>query len=59
MIYTKAKVHWIVSKKRGEGTITLTEEGNYLIGHFSFIGTGNNKNDIKQITDGEFRVLKK
>ncbi|MGC1204785.1 MAG: DUF6252 family protein [Flavobacteriaceae bacterium] len=58
MIYTKAKVHWIVSKKRGEGTITLTEEGDYLTGKFSFTGTENDKTE-KQITDGEFRVLKK
>jgi len=57
MIYTHNKVPWIVSKHRGEGSITLTEEGGYLIGEFSFAAVDNENK--KQITEGEFRVLKK
>lgn len=59
LIYTNNRVHWIASKLRGEGTITITEEDGYYVGKFNFIGTGNDKTDKKQITDGEFRVLKK
>lgn len=59
MIYTNTKVHWIASKHRGEGTITITEEDGYYEGKFNFIGTGKDKTDKKQITDGEFRVKKK
>ena len=54
MIYSNNKVHWIASKLRGEGTITLTEEGRYLIGKFSFTAADNENK--KQITDGEFKV---
>ncbi|TLP74284.1 hypothetical protein ES765_16460 [Maribacter sp. ACAM166] len=57
MIYTNSKGHWIASKFRGEGTITLTEVGDYLIGKFSFTAVVNKIK--KQITDGEFRVKKK
>lgn len=56
MIYTHNEVSWIVSKHRGEGTITLTEKGDYLIGEFSFSAEDNNS--TKQITEGKFRVLK-
>ncbi len=57
MIYTYNKDHWIASKHRGEGTITLTEKGGYLIGEFSF--TGDSGNNTKQITDGKFKVKSK
>jgi hypothetical protein len=57
LIYTHNKDHWIASKKRGEGTITLTEKGNYLIGQFSF--DGDSSNSTKQITDGKFKVKMK
>lgn len=59
LIYTNNKDHWIASRVRGEGTIILTEEGDYLVGEFNFIGTGNDNTDKKHITDGEFRVSKK
>lgn len=54
MIYTHNKVSWIVSKHRGEGTITLTEKGDYLIGEFSF--SAEDDSITKQITEGKFKV---
>lgn len=54
MIYTHNNVPWIVSKNRGEGTITLTEKGDYLIGEFSFLAEDDNI--TKQITEGKFKV---
>ncbi|MBL1279067.1 MAG: hypothetical protein COA33_002265 [Fluviicola sp.] len=54
MIYTHNNIPWIVSKHRGEGTITLTEKGDYLIGEFSF--SAKNDNITKQITEGKFKV---
>ncbi len=54
MIYTQNNVSWIVSKHRGEGTITLTEKGDYLIGEFSF--SAEDDNITKQITEGKFKV---
>ncbi len=56
MVYTNNKVHWLASKTMGEGTITITEEGGYLIGEFSFTGVKKENNSTKQITDGEFKV---
>ncbi len=57
MIYTQNKIHWIASKHRGKGTITLIEKGNYLLGEFSFSAKENNI--TKQITDGKFKVKMK
>lgn len=56
MIYTTNKVDWVAAKIKGEGTITLTEEGGYLIGAFSFTGTNKENTSTKQITDGKFKV---
>ncbi len=56
MVYTNTKVHWLAAKTKGEGTITLTEEGGYLIGKFSFTGVNKEDSSTKQITNGEFKV---
>ena len=56
MVYTNNKVDWLVAKTKGEGTISFTEEGGYLIGKFSFIGVNKKNNSTKTITDGEFKV---
>lgn len=56
MIYTTNEVDWIAAKIKGEGTITLTEEGDYLIGEFSFTGVNKENTSTKQITDGKFKV---
>ncbi len=57
MIYTQNKIHWIASKHRGKGTITLIEKGNYLLGEFSFSAKENNI--TKQVTEGKFKVKMK
>ncbi len=59
MTYTNNKVHWLAAKTMGKGTITITEEGGYLIGKFSFTGVNKEDSSTKQITDGKFRVKKK
>lgn len=60
MIYTKTGVDWIASKLKGEGEITFKEDGDYLIGKFSFDGIENEEEkSVKKINAGEFRVLKK
>ena len=59
MVYTKDKVDWLAAKTDGEGTITFTEEGSYLIGDFSFTGVNKENKKTLQITEGKFRVLKK
>ena len=59
LIYTNNKVHWLAAKTMGEGTITITEEGAFLIGKFNFTGVNKEDKSTKQITDGEFKVLKK
>ncbi len=59
MVYTNNKVHWLAAKTMGEGTITITEEGGYLLGEFSFIGVNKENNSTKHIAEGEFRVSKK
>ncbi len=56
MVYTNNKVHWLAAKTMGKGTITITEEGDYLIGKFSFTGVNKEDSSTKQITDGEFKV---
>ncbi|MEE9363502.1 MAG: DUF6252 family protein [Cellulophaga sp.] len=56
MIYTNNKVHWLAAKTKGEGTVTLTEEGGYLIGEFSFTGVNKENNSSKKITNGKFKV---
>jgi len=55
MIYTHNKIDWLAAKIKGKGTITLTEEGGYLIGEFSFTGV-NNEGSTKKITEGKFKV---
>ncbi len=59
LVYTNNKVHWLAAKTMGEGTITITEEGGYLLGEFSFIGVNKENNSTKHIAEGEFRVSKK
>jgi len=59
MIYTHNKTDWLAAKTKGDGTITLTEDGAYLLGKFSFIGVSKEDKSTKQITNGKFRVLKK
>lgn len=61
MVYTNNKVDWLAAKTKGEGTITITitEEGDYLIGEFSFTGVNKEDSSTKLITDGKFRVKKK
>ncbi len=59
MAYTNNKTHWLAAKTKGNGTITFTEKGNYLMGEFSFTGVNKENNSTKQITEGKFRVLKK
>lgn len=56
LIYTNNKVHWLAAKTMGEGTIKITEEGEYLIGKFSFTGVNKEDSSTKNITDGEFKV---
>ncbi len=56
MVYTNTKVDWLAAKTKGKGAITLTEEGDYLIGKFSFTGVNKEDSSTKQITDGEFKV---
>ncbi|WP_432410670.1 DUF6252 family protein [Rasiella sp. SM2506] len=56
LIYTNNKVHWLAAKIMGEGTITITEEGAFLIGKFNFTGINKEDKSTKQITDGEFKV---
>ncbi len=59
LVYTNNKVHWLAAKTMGEGTITITEEGDYLIGKFSFTGVNKEHNSAKHISEGEFKVPKK
>lgn len=58
LIYTNTKVHWLAAKTMGEGTITISEEGGYLIGEFLFTGVNKENNSTKKITDGKFKVKK-
>ncbi len=58
MVYSNTKVHWLAAKTKGKGTITLTEEGGYLIGDFSFTGVNKEDSSTKQITNGKFKTKK-
>jgi len=55
MVYTNTKVDWLAAK--GKGTITVTEEGDYLIGDFSFTGVNKEDSSTKQITNGKIKKL--
>jgi len=56
MVYTNSKGDWLAAKTKGEGTITITEEGGYLVGVFSFTGVNKKDNSTIQITEGKFKV---
>lgn len=56
MVYTHNKVDWLAAKTNGEGSVTITEEGGYLIGKFSFTGVDKKDMSTKNITNGEFKV---
>lgn len=57
-VYGNNKVDWAAVGSRGEGSVTISEEGSYLIGKFSFTGY-NPEGNPKKVTDGEFRVKNK
>jgi len=56
MVYTNSKGDWLAAKTKGEGTITITEEGGYLMSTFSFTGVNEEDNSTRQITEGKFKV---
>ena len=56
IVYTKDKVDWLAAKTKGKGTITFTEEGDYLKATFSFTGVNKEANKTLQITEGKFKV---
>lgn len=59
LIYTNNETHWLAAKTMGEGSITIKEEGDYVMGAFSFIGVNKEDGSTKRITNGEFKVLNK
>lgn len=59
MVYTKGKADYLAAKTDGNGTISFTDEGRYLMATFSFTGLNKKTQKTTQVTQGKFRVLKK
>ncbi len=56
MVYTNQSNDWLASKTKGKGTITFTEQGDYLKGVFSFIGVNTKSKKTIEVIKGEFKV---
>jgi hypothetical protein len=56
MVYTNSSGDWLAAKTKGKGTITFTEQGDYLKATFSFTGVNTKNKNTIEVTQGEFKV---